>query len=343
MKPLLKVLGASLLVVVLGIAAFAAVLLAGAIRPSRSIAIDQAAVRAPGKAPTLVTLVYPTTAAPKLKWLGAGFVAIAPKGPLAPGQHPLVLISHGTGGGPLSHLDTAIALADAGYVVAAPVHRGDNVQDQSAVGTPGWISGRAEDVASATNFVLQDWTHHAGVDANRVGVFGFSAGATTALVAIGGTPDLTRLASHCATSPELVCELYAKPVTTNPHWTKTPQIRAAVAAAPGLGFTFAPKGLAEVNVPVQIWQGDADRTVPPASNAEVVRELLPPSTEFHLVRGAGHLSFLAPCGATGFLMPRDLCADAKGFDRAAFHKALNASVVAFFNRELGSAVDSGPQ
>lgn len=336
MKSVLKVLGAGLLVVVLGGAVFAGVLIAKAIRPTRPIAIDQVSAHGPGGSHVLVTLLYPTTAAPKLKWLGAGFVAVAPKGPLASGRHPLVVISHGTGGGSLSHLDTAVALAEAGYVVAAPVHRGDNLRDQSAVGAPGWISGRAEDIALATDFVLQRWTGRAGVDATRVGIFGLSAGATSALVAIGGKPDLTRIGPHCATAPELVCKLYAKPVTTNPQWTRTPSIRAAVIAAPGLGFTFAPSGLAEVTAPVQIWQGDADQNVPPATNAEVVRTLLPRTPEYRLVRGAGHLSFLAPCGPAGFLMPPQVCRDAKGFDREAFHRELNAGVVAFFQRELGS-------
>ena len=47
---------------------------------------------------------------------------------------PLVLISHGTAGSEASHYDTALALADAGFVVAALTHTGDNYMDQSYVG-----------------------------------------------------------------------------------------------------------------------------------------------------------------------------------------------------------------
>ena len=50
------------------------------------------------------------------------------------GDHlPLIVISHGTGGGNEGHADTAQALADAGFVVAAVTHTGDNYRDQSYV------------------------------------------------------------------------------------------------------------------------------------------------------------------------------------------------------------------
>src|SRR5262249_34288770 len=43
---------------------------------------------------------------------------------------PLVVISHGTGGSAAEHYDTALALADAGFVVAALAHTGDNYKDR---------------------------------------------------------------------------------------------------------------------------------------------------------------------------------------------------------------------
>jgi predicted dienelactone hydrolase len=44
------------------------------------------------------------------------------------GEHlPLVVISHGNLGAWFDHHDTAAALADAGFVVAAISHRGDNL------------------------------------------------------------------------------------------------------------------------------------------------------------------------------------------------------------------------
>ena len=44
---------------------------------------------------------------------------------------PLVVMSHGAGGSFQDHYDTALALAEAGFVVAAVTHTGDNYRDQS--------------------------------------------------------------------------------------------------------------------------------------------------------------------------------------------------------------------
>ncbi len=105
------------------------------------------------------------------------------------------------------------------------------------------------------------------------------------------------------------------------------RIKAAVVAAPGLGFAFTPDGFDSVSVPIQLWSADQDSNVPYATNTRLVREALGPRVEFHSVPGAGHFSFLAPCR---LLRPAAICSDPAQFDRKAFHEAMNASVVAFF-------------
>jgi predicted dienelactone hydrolase len=248
---------------------------------------------------------------------------------------PLVVISHGTGAGPAAHIDTAQALAAAGFVVAAPMHPGDNFQDSSGVGKPAWMADRSRDISIVIDYMLQQWSGRAQVDGDRVGIFGFSAGATTALIAAGGVPDLDRIAKHCAAQPEFVCNIMSPPAEgaapPPPRWTHDRRVSAAVFAAPGLGFSFEPAGLSAVNVPVQLWVGGADQTVPYATNAGVVRRLLGGPVEFHTVENAVHLSFLAPCGPD---TPPRLCADNPGFDRAGFHRSFNQQVTMFFQRHL---------
>ena len=89
--------------------------------------------------------------------------------------------------------------------------------------------------------------------------------------------------------------------------------------------------LAHVRVPIQLWSGEQDTLVPYATNARVVREALGSAVEFHPVKGASHFSFLVPCG---LLAPPQLCADPGGFDRTAFHRNMNASVIAFFDKTI---------
>ena len=184
--------------------------------------------------------------------------------------------------------------------------------------------------------MLRDWQGHDRIDPERVGAFGFSAGGFTVLTAVGAQPDLRIVARHCTESPEFACDLlrHAKsPLLQSP--TPSPgggflpdaRIKAAVVAAPGLGFAIGPNGLGNVSVPIQLWSADLDTNVPYATNAKPVREALGPHVEFHSVPGAGHFSFLAPCG---LLRPPGICSDPGPFDRKAFHADMNDSVVAFF-------------
>ena len=53
--------------------------------------------------------------------------------------------------------------------------------------------------------------------------------------------------------------------------------------------------------------------------------------ELHEVPGAGHFSFLVPCGLFG---PPFLCRDASVFDRGRFHTEMNEAVVEFFRKKL---------
>ena len=102
----------------------------------------------------------------------------------------MVVISHGNGGGPASHVDIALALASAGYVVAAPMHSGDNFADQSAVGSVSWLSGRTIELHETIDYMLRDWQGHDHISPEHIGAFGYSAGGFTVLTAVGAQPDL---------------------------------------------------------------------------------------------------------------------------------------------------------
>jgi predicted dienelactone hydrolase len=289
---------------------------------------------------------YPTTASPHPTTLiGLRLMDVAANGPVKGSRLPMILISHGNGGGPASHADLALALAAAGYVVVAPMHSGDNYLDQSGLSTAGWLASRSRELGLATDYLLRAWNGHAQIDPARIGAFGFSAGGYTVLATIGAQPDLGLIPAHCAQQPEFVCGILRQVKSplllagaAAPASQPDPRIRAAVVAAPGLGFTMSGAALDKVTVPVQLWSADTDTTVPYASNTKIVREGLKGAVEFHAVPLARHLSFLAPCGPIG---PPALCKDADGFDRTAFHAQMNASVIDFFNRQLGASAARG--
>src|ERR1700722_6593880 len=85
----------------------------------------------PDDKPIELGIWYPSEAPTSPQPLGLFQQAVALYGGIAGQSLPLIVISHGTGGGASSHYDTAIALADAGFVVVAPSHTGDNHKDRT--------------------------------------------------------------------------------------------------------------------------------------------------------------------------------------------------------------------
>lgn len=313
-----------------------------ALRGERPVGFQLSRAVDVGGRPFAVAIWYPTQARTlPTTLLGVVLMDVARDGPVAGGALPLVVISHGNGGGPAGHADLALALASAGYVVAAPMHTGDNYADQSAVSSAALFSGRNAELRAAVDHMLTTWTGRANIDPARIGAFGFSAGGFTVLTAVGAEPDLNIVAKHCVESPEFVCDALRQagsPLVAPGGAAKAgafvadPRIRAAVVAAPGLGFTMTPQSLSGVRVPVQLWSGDKDASVPYASNTKPIRDALGTRADYHSVAGAGHFSFLTPCG---MIAPPSLCADEGAFDRKAFHADMNARVLAFFEKNLG--------
>jgi predicted dienelactone hydrolase len=294
----------------------------------------------PDGKPLEIGIWYPSTASVLPVAMGPTTMNVAVAGAVQGNGLPLVLMSHGTGGSFLGHFDTAISLADAGYVVAAVTHTGDNYADQSRSID---IMDRPRQISRVISHMLENWDGRAAIDPARIGMFGFSAGGFTALASIGGRPDFSKIEPTCRQFPgDFPCQLLARnggkgTPPTGPSAIASAadsRIKAAVVAAPALGFSFAPEGLQNVTVPVQLWRAEDDAILPHPRYAEAVRLALPQTPDYHVVPMAGHFDFLAPCSSALAAIAPPICSSAPGFDRVRFHANFNAAVVGFFNKTL---------
>ena len=293
-------------------------------------------------APLVVGIWYPTHDKTAPTPLSAFVQDVAPGGAVAGNRLPLIVMSHGNGGWYGEHVDTSLALARAGFIVAAVSHTGDTFADQSRATR---MVDRPAHIKRLIDFMTGEWADRGHVDVSRVGAFGFSSGGFTTLVAIGGNPDFRLIPPHCRDHPDYYdCGvLKAHPqsaasiIAAAPTmvWIHDARIRAAVVAAPALGFTFGREGLKDIHIPVQLWRAENDHVLPHPLYAEAVRISLPTAPDFHLAVGADHYDFLAPCTERLAQAAPMICKSAPGFDRAAFHKDFDAAVVAFFERTLG--------
>jgi predicted dienelactone hydrolase len=232
---------------------------------------------------------------------------------IAPGQFPLVLVSHGGGGSHLLYRSIATYLAQCGYVVAALEHPGNNRNNNALADTDANAVQRPRHASMAIDALLCQAFFQGSIDAQAIFVLGHSMGGYTALALVGAQP-WSRSGSTLAVHHD-------------------PRVRAAVLMAPATDWFRAPGALDRVATPLMVLAGDKD-VVTPLASAQLIADGLAGKrlVTFRCIPGAGHFSFLSPfppamCHA-GFLP----ATDPPGFDRAAFHRELPGMVECYLRQ-----------
>jgi predicted dienelactone hydrolase len=288
---------------------------------------------------------YPCSEPPQDKIdVGPYTLSVAKDCPISGDRLPLVVVSHGRGGSFVNLHDAAEALAEAGFIVAAINHPGDTTSDRSRSGNLSAFVNRPTDIKRLVSLMLGASSAASKIDPERIGFLGFSRGGYTGLVLIGADPDWAGASEFCQRSlppppdsgraPGQLCQQILRKEFPPQPLAHDPRIKAAVVADP-LAIFFTAESFAAVKIPLQLWASERGGDgVAPESVAAVNRNL-PAKHEYHVVPSSGHFAFVLCPPALATAVP-EICTDASGFDRAAFHKQFNADVLAFFQAELRS-------
>lgn len=253
--------------------------------------------------------------------------------PATAGPHPVVLLSHGTGGSAGSLAWLAEALRASGFLVAAVDHHGNTSAEDYLV--EGFVFGweRARDLSVLLDHVVAV----DDVDPGRVGAAGFSLGGYTVMALLGARVDPravravfdgTLPAPSVPEFPDLVATLrrdydderLAAAVADGAGPMADARVRAGFAIAPALGLVVSPGSLRLVQAPVELRWGEADEICPPEENALVYLDAVPGATGRSVGRDVGHYDFLG---------------DAE--DAGEVRRAVAADAVDFFRRSLAAA------
>ncbi len=242
--------------------------------------------------------------------------------PIAVGAFPLVVISHGSGGTPMSHRTLAAHLAGNGFVVAMPEHPGNNRNDNHLVDTVDNLSNRPRHIRQVIDWAFASETFGRGLLPDTVVIIGHSMGGYTALAVAGGL----------ATSfPRESPDRQPRQIEVDPD----PRVKALVLLTPATPWFMSAGALRDVRIPILLWTGEKD-TITPEFHADLVKAGLPDQTliEHRAAANAGHFSFLSPFPKAMTSPAFAPSQDPEGFDRARFHQELNAGVLEFLRRVL---------
>ena len=267
----------------------------------------------------------------------------ATNAPLAssPRQFPLVLLSHGTGGGSSNLVWLAEHLAKHGYLVAAVDHFGNTFRNNSTEGVVS-VWRRPQDITYVLDALLINQHFGSRIAVNRIGAAGLSAGGYTVIALAGGRYHPELMAAYCRQHPtEVVCQLADDlDVSQLPDRSSASasygesRIRAVFAMAPAVGQGFAQEDLASVSVPVSIVAGLHDEVLPFQLNAQRYAQFIAGSHLTALESG-GHYVFMPLCNSRGFQYAREVCADiAPSVDRKGIHERVQEMALKFFDEHL---------
>lgn len=257
--------------------------------------------------------------------------------PVSGNRLPLIVVSHGRRGTSLAHIDTAAALAEAGFVVAAINHPGDNDQDFARTDEFSVLVERPADMKRLTDFMLSAWKDAGVLDPQRVGLFGFSRGAYTGLMVVGGNPDYGVMVPLCQQAAAAKCQAIREGRMPTAPPVHDPRVKAAILADPPLiPGLFSREGVAGVTIPLQLWRSEFGGDGATPDSIDALEKLLPVRPDYRTAANAQHFSFIAPCPPAFAKAAPVLCTDRPGFDRGAFHREFNDAAVAFFRKHLGN-------
>ncbi|EXL02847.1 alpha/beta hydrolase family protein [Aquamicrobium defluvii] len=297
-----------------------------------------------------VTVWYPAEGGGEPVMIGANRVfegaPAVPDAPPAKGRFPLVVLSHGSGSRVQGMSWLATELAEAGFVVAGPNHPGTT----SGYSTPGdtpKLWQRTADLSAVIDRLTGDGQWQGLVDADRIGVVGFSLGGAAAMLSVGARADLEAYARYCDAYEEWDCAWYAGGIGyVNDARVKVGKvdlrtidkelfqqsnldrrIKSAVLVDPGLARAYDAQSLKEISIPMSFINLGSAGTVPPGVIADRLATLTPNGT-YAAVADAVHYSFLPECreGAAEILRSsgedEPICEDGGARSRADIHAEL---------------------
>lgn len=278
--------------------------------------------------------------------------------PFAKGRYPLILLSHGSGSRVQGMAWLATELAKAGFVVAGPNHPGTTSGYSLPAETPK-LWQRTQDLSRVIDKLTTDPQWRGLVDADRIGVTGFSLGGAAAMEIAGARANLEAYASYCDNYTKWDCAWFARGIgylndaqvkvdkvdlrsldkTLFEQSNLDRRVKSAVLVDPGLAQAYDEQSLKEISIPMTFINLGNPDTIPPGVLADRLASLTPRGT-YAAIADANHFSFLPECKAGAAELLKSvgevdpICDDVGNRSRADIHAEAIRLVLGALQRTL---------
>lgn len=261
----------------------------------------------------------------------------------ADGAFPLILISHATPATRFSHHELGVFLARAGFIVAAPTHPRDNLNNMDDLFTWNQLANRARDISESIRILLEDADLGARIDKGKIGVAGFEAGGAAALLLGGAKPDCSSWTGYCgrAKKKDAYCSPRAKekinaicaamPRETN---LANPLVRAIAAVSPAYGMLFGKDSFQHLSIPILLVGAARELFNPPAMHSEALARLLGKRAKYLNLAEADGSALSSSCPPTLDEELPELCRSVPPETRERILATLHKGLLAFFTDVL---------
>lgn len=268
---------------------------------------------------------------------------------------PVILLSHDMASHNLANHELACSLAANGFVVIAPTHSGDSVENASALYSAALLYSRPLQMHEALRAVTEEPAFEGMLDLQRVGLLGVGSGALTVLQLCGVDIDESSYAGYCDSNDDaaLCSQWAASRFSRLPgevreirslHGPKAfiaplSNVKAVGMLTPGWVNFANRQQVSGLRVPAAVLFAGNDGLYAPVRDGEDVLRMfsrpLYDSLNYHIVPGVDHYSLSAECPSELLLELPEICGKIQEKERKELAEKRDNYFASFFKAALG--------
>lgn len=256
------------------------------------------------------------------------------------GKFPLLIISHASPGNRFSYEYLASYFTRQGYIVAAPGHPTDSMENMEDLFSWNQLLNRVQEIKSTLDLLLSDKNFSKIIDPSRIAFIGFGSGATAGLLLCGAEPNCEKWPEYCAIAGknDVYCSLWARerinlicnsfPLKMN---LKDKRIKSVALIAPAYGMMFTKLSFTDVNIPILLVGAGKDNFNKVELHCEPLARILGKKANYLDLPTADAGALMSACSQVLQLELPELCVSVSKDERKNLHHKLEQALWTFFS------------